>query len=505
MTRALRPEDISEDDLKVPARGPYRVLFVYRKRDENSPVLSHIERTSNAELIFKSVSSLPDAVSKVKLGTVDLVVLAHDVPAGQEFDGLALIKRTAPHLPVIILSNTRNRDLVEKAKQQGAQDFIITSPSSPIELVKLRLLCSIERSRTEQSARSMALTEKFIMRSMVDEAPLMFVRLDQTFVVRDCNRNFEEAMQESRTQLRGRTIFDILPSFKGTEIEALFAGNQLYHKRISMLDEEFYWNCFGWTFMKRNLDDKENILVIIDVTNEVLLNFFREEFIASVVHDIRNPMLGHEKIISALLNPDANFSLEETRAYLVKMRNSTVQLLNLLSTLVDSYRLEWGTNVLDSGTSINQVIEQQFEELECIAAFEGKRIELELTPQLPLAPIDHTSAYRLVANLVHNALQHSPPNTEIRIKTYVDYTQVVLVITNHGEPMTPSQKAKLFKRFSKITDSGKFRVNSSGLGLYFCKQTVDRCGGRIDLTSDPSGTTFTVKLPIKAAILKPSN
>ncbi len=497
MTRALRPEDISEDDLQVPQSGPYRILFVCGKRDESAPLLSHLERTSGGDLTFRPCATISEALSVLKGTVIDLIVLAQDVAAGQEFSGLRRVRAIYPNLPGIILSNTNNHSLAGSAKDENAQDFIITSPSSPIELIKLRLLCSIQRIRTEQSVRSIALNEKFILRSMVDEAPLMFARLDQSFCLCDCNRNFEEALKQRRAQLRGRSIFDLIPAFSIEEVEALFSGEQLYRKKIIMADRDVYWNCFGWTFSKRNPDEKENIIVAIDVTQEVELNMFREEFMASVIHDVRNPILGQEKVLSALVRSDANFSREEINTYLVKLRNSNLQLLNLLSTLVDSYRLEWGTaSPSASGTDLNEVIQQQVDEFECLAMLSEKRLVVECADDLPAATIDHPSAYRLVANLVHNALQNAPAKTEIVISTDKKDRSVRVQVTNHGPPLKAGEKNKVFQRFSKMTDSGRFRANSSGLGLYFCKQTVDRCGGTIDFVSDADGTTFTVTLPI---------
>lgn len=174
-----------------------------------------------------------------------------------------------------------------------------------------------------------------------------------------------------------------------------------------------------------------------------------------------------------------------------------MQLLNLLSTLVELYRLD-SDDVEREGACacFNEVVENQLNELQCIATASGNNIALELEKELPLAEIDPTSAYRLVSNLIHNALQNASPDSEIRVKTYTDRTDVFFEVNNFGPAIDAADLDKLFQRFSR-SPTGSLRTSSSGLGLYLCKQTVERYGGTIFCISDAtSGTTFVTRLRV---------
>lgn len=506
MSRILRPEDISEDDLVVPERALYRVLLV-RGRDENAIVLNHLETTACREFDFSVADSVEDALAVLADQTFDLLVLGVNAPAGQEFDAFDCIKKVSSDLPVVILSNTKDREIAIAAVKRGAHDFLMTNSSYPIELVKLRLLYSIERSRTERAARSLAKTEKFALRSVVENSPLMFLRLDRNYVIRDCNRNFADVLQRPRSQIRRRSIFDFLPDFSEREIDTLSVGGQLPRKNFTLKDHEtgdqreVYWNCFGWPFYKTNRDEREHIIVSIDVTREVQLDQFREEFLAAVAHDIKNPVVGQERILSALLKTYPNLPPDVT-ASLTTMRNSGLQLLNLLSTLVEIYRFDSGEfPALSGGASLNEAIESQFEELQCIAIASDRNVTLQLEENLPPASVDPTAAYRLVANLVHNALQHAAKKTDIIVRTHSDSDFVTIEVNNQGPPIKPATMAKLFQRFTRASN-GAVRANSSGLGLYLCKQTVEKCGGSIMCVSeDGTGTTFVATLPRALSLL----
>ena len=500
MSRILRPEDISEDDLVVPERALYRVLLV-RKRDESSIVLNHLETTASREFDFSTADSVDGTLAALADKTFDLVVLGLDAPSGEEFDAFDTLKKAFPELPIVILSNTKNRDIAIAAVKRGAHDFLMTNSSYPIELIKLRLLYSIERSRTERAARSLAKTEKFALRSVVENSPLMFLRLDRKFVIRDCNRNFADVLQQPRSAIRRRSIFDFLPEFSEREIDLLSAGGQLPRKQFSLTDSEtgerseVYWNCFGWPFHKTNRDEREHIIVAIDVTREVQLDQFREEFLAAVAHDIKNPVVGQERILSSLLKTHTDLPPEVTSS-LATLRNSGLQLLNLLSTLIEIYRSDSGEYpALTGGASLNDAIELQLEELQCIASASDRKLILNLEKDLPVASVDQTAAYRLVANLVHNALQHAVRKSDIIVKTYSDAEFVTIEVNNQGPPIKPATLAKLFQRFNRASN-GAVRANSSGLGLYLCRQTVERCGGTIMCISEEgAGTTFVATLP----------
>jgi hypothetical protein len=506
MSRILRPEDISEDDLVVPERALYRVLLV-RERDEAAIVLNHLETTSCREFEFSTADSLEEALAALSDKTFDLVVLGLKTPVGKEFDAFDSIKRVSSELPVVMLSNTKDRDVAIAAVKRGAHDFLMTNSSFPIELVKLRLLYSIERSRTERAARSLVKTEKFALRSVVENSPLMFLRIDRNYVIRDCNRNFADILRRPRAQIRRRSIFEFLPEFSEREIDTLTVGGELPRKRFTLHNHEtgeqreVYWNCFGWPFYKTNRDEPEHIIVSIDVTREVQLDQFREEFLAAVAHDIKNPVVGQERILSSLLKTHPNLPPDVT-ASLTTMRNSGLQLLNLLSTLVEIYRLDSGEfPALSSGASLNEAIELQYEELQCIATSSDRNVVLKLEENLPPASCDQTSAYRLVANLVHNALQHAVKKSEIIIRTHSDNDFVTIEVNNQGPPIKPSTMAKLFQRFTRASN-GAVRANSSGLGLYLCKQTVEKCGGSIMCVSeDGAGTTFVATLPRALSLL----
>lgn len=493
----LRPEDISEDDLSVPVCGLSRVMLVRATPGVSSVMLDKLERTPCNDFEFSSVLTVADAIKKIDKAACDLVVLTCDAADQQRFNGFDALKKSFPELPVIIFSDSDKSEVALSAIRRGVDDFIITANES-LQSVKLRLQLCIERHRSKFAQSSISRMEKFVLRSVIEKAPLMFLRLDSACIVRDCNKNFAEVLLQPREQLRRRLIFDLLPDVSASEIQHLSQGDQLLRKRIKVLKdgEEAYWNFFGWPFYKTNSEERECIIVAIDVTRETQLNQFREEFLAAVAHDIKNPVAGQEKVLSALLNTSKEMPPEMVSS-ITTIRNSSLELLNFLNTLVETYRSDSGEYpAFGKGFSINAAITKQYDEWMCIAESSKLTVELDLAEPMPLLAMDPTATYRLVSNLIYNALQNAPSDTRILVKTYFDKNNVVLEVNNQGPPISESDICNLFQRFSRSM-TGTVRANSSGLGLYLCKQMVERFGGTIFCISDAnSGTTFVVKLPI---------
>ena len=102
---------------------------------------------------------------------------------------------------------------------------------------------------------------------------------------------------------------------------------------------------------------------------------------------------------------------------------------------------------------------------------------------------------RLLANLLENAIRHTPARGRVRIATERHNGDGRLVVSDTGPGIPPEELPQLFDRFFKRP---KHDGGSTGLGLGLCRWIVEAHGRRIDLTSAPEGhgAVFTVHLPI---------
>jgi signal transduction histidine kinase len=109
-------------------------------------------------------------------------------------------------------------------------------------------------------------------------------------------------------------------------------------------------------------------------------------------------------------------------------------------------------------------------------------------------PIEECSL--LCSNLLLNALQHSPRDTEVKVLLHAEGEMVELRIEDSGDGIEPALLPHVFERFSRGDPSRSRNTGGTGLGLAICKAIVDKAGGTIALQSEVGqGTTAVVRLP----------
>lgn len=122
--------------------------------------------------------------------------------------------------------------------------------------------------------------------------------------------------------------------------------------------------------------------------------------------------------------------------------------------------------------------------------------EITATVEEVVVDGDDDRLRQVVANLVGNALVHTPDGTPVEVSVRRDGAAAVLVVTDHGPGMGPEHTARAFERFYRADPSRSRHRGGTGLGLSIVQATVAAHGGEVDLESTPGrGTTVRVVLP----------
>jgi signal transduction histidine kinase len=112
---------------------------------------------------------------------------------------------------------------------------------------------------------------------------------------------------------------------------------------------------------------------------------------------------------------------------------------------------------------------------------------------------DRTRLRQILANLLHNALRHTPEGGLIVVDARPLGAQIELSVSDTGPGIPPAERERVFERFFQVERDGRAEVGA-GLGLAIVKQLVEAQGGAIRVTSAPGqGTTFHFTLPVAPA------
>jgi len=124
-------------------------------------------------------------------------------------------------------------------------------------------------------------------------------------------------------------------------------------------------------------------------------------------------------------------------------------------------------------------------------------------PENIFVALDSKECTLLCSNLLLNAIQHSPPGSEVKVDLRTEAGSVILSIEDHGEGIEPDVLPHVFEPFFRGDESRARKTGGTGLGLAICKAICDKAGGAIEITSSiGQGTRVVVRLslaPVKPA------
>jgi PAS domain S-box-containing protein len=224
---------------------------------------------------------------------------------------------------------------------------------------------------------------------------------------------------------------------------------------------------------------------------------FREMFIGIVGHDLRNPLAGIRLMAQTQLrrghldDHDRN-AAERVVSSCERMTRMIGQLLDLTrGRLGDGFPLE------PRPTDLREVCRSIAEEFE-------PAIQLEVEGNLN-GVWDPDRLAEALSNIAGNAIEHAAPGTAVVVKAHPEDAEVVVEITNHGEPIPDNVLPFIFEPFRRGPQRKTSTRENLGLGLYIAKQIVGSGGGTLAAYSSDGATTFLMRLPRKppAAALGP--
>ena len=248
-------------------------------------------------------------------------------------------------------------------------------------------------------------------------------------------------------------------------------------------------------------NDYEYILVIRDISMQKKMEKLRDDFIATLTHDLRTPLLASIQTLSYLIDGTLGEINEKQMKFLATMKTTNCDMLGLVNALLEVYRYEEGKlNLYKENFDINEFIEHINSQLESLYITKKINIKLFLS-QTKGKNIyaDKNELRRVLVNLCGNAVKFSKINGEIKITTSImNENDLKITIEDKGEGISKEELPQLFNRFISFNDSGKTNIkniNSTGLGLYLSKKIIEAHNGKIWVESiKGNGSKFFILL-----------
>lgn len=219
----------------------------------------------------------------------------------------------------------------------------------------------------------------------------------------------------------------------------------------------------------------------------VRLGSFKENLTSMIVHDLKNPL-------NAILNTDLE-SGGKRQADAVK--NSGNQMLRMVMNILDVQKFEDAKmDLRREEISVNDLIRDAMAQV----AFLAKQKEVRLVQQQAqdwTLNADKELMARVLVNLLTNAIKYTPINGVVEVKAAANEAGELLVhVKDNGVGIAESELGGIFTKFTQVDAKKSGAIQSTGLGLTFCKMAVEAHGGEIGVESAPGeGSRFWFTLP----------
>lgn len=279
-----------------------------------------------------------------------------------------------------------------------------------------------------------------------------------------------------------------------------FAEDKLNIERLNSKDifiRHTPTNNFIISSIRLSLDDnkKRFVLIIKDVTNEREIETLKEDFVATLTHDLKVPIVAEANILEFLLEGKFGEVNEKQKVALKNMKSSNKELIELVQIVLETYKIkEKGIKLLKENIKLNGFITDIVEDVTPIAAISAG-VKVNFTPKRDIkVTADPIQLERVVKNLINNAIAHSNTKKDIDIQTGEIPGFITISVIDYGQGIPPKDIAHIFNKY--YSAAKKFRKIGTGLGLYLSQQIIRSHGGEITVESKENvRTEFCIKIP----------
>ncbi|HEX7718901.1 MAG TPA: ATP-binding protein, partial [Woeseiaceae bacterium] len=231
-----------------------------------------------------------------------------------------------------------------------------------------------------------------------------------------------------------------------------------------------------------------------------LANKHKDEFLATLAHELRNPLAPMVNAVTLLRSPRA--SGETAISALDIMDRQLSQMTRLVEDLLDVSRISRGKLVVRKETvQLNDVISSAVDTVRPMFDLKGQELRLELPEHPVLISADPVRLSQVLTNLLNNATKYTEAAGRIVLSASVDDDVVRLQVNDSGKGISAQTLPQIFKMFAQDEDASSHSQAGLGVGLALAKSLVELHGGMIYAESKGpgQGSTFTVQLPIETA------
>ena len=472
--------------------------------------LLKVEGYSNVEGFNNPV----EAIEYLKENTPDIIVSDFMMPEMNGLEFLTEAKKLHPEVSMIMLTGYAdkenairaineiglykyiekpwdNDDLIINIKNGVERSYLLSELRKKInelEIAKKELeryshnLEDIVAERTADLKQSNAKLE-----GIVNYCADGIIIVNEDGIIEQVNPAFETLIGHVGSKLLNASVDDYLFSpktFISKELHTLEAS-ELFLRNFCVK------NPFSNTeipieisLARINPDDeyKRFVGVIRNVTEQKKADKLRYDFIATLTHDLRTPLLAAIQTLKFFLDGALGELDEKQKLLLSTMQKSNEDLLGLVNALLEVYKYDAEKLTLTkTDFNIYNLVKQVYDELKPLAETKSISFTIDCDDEDIEISADRSELRRVICNLCGNAINYTQEGGEVTVSLKQQEVDLIFSVKDNGPGIPEEDIPNMFQRFSQGTS--KKRSTGTGLGLYLSRQIIESHGGKIWLES----------------------
>jgi signal transduction histidine kinase len=222
----------------------------------------------------------------------------------------------------------------------------------------------------------------------------------------------------------------------------------------------------------------------------------RDEFLAIVSHDLRNPIGSIKSCADALLEEiDDATSAAQLKKWVEIIKRNAESSLRLINDILDMERIAEGKlEVVLAQNDVRSILGEAVESVTHVAFAKNISLEFKALTTPIYVRCDRDRMSQVLSNLIGNALKFTPNGGRVTLKEELHTTELLISICDTGPGIPLDQQSKIFDRFTQLSNKDR---QGLGIGLYISKMLIEAHGGRLWIDSTPkNGCTFSFTIPL---------
>jgi PAS domain S-box-containing protein len=296
----------------------------------------------------------------------------------------------------------------------------------------------------------------------------------------------------AEAEVVGRRLLDVIPSWERVQDPPPGASGHVVPVEFNGTEQ--------WLSVSTARFEGGTVHAFRDLTQERALEQLKSDFISTISHELRTPLAAIYGASMTLQRADIDSAVVPKDELLQVISSEAERLARTINDVLWASRLESGTLQVKIESCDGPRLAETVVAAARTHLPSNLSLDLDVARPVPRVAADPDKVRQVLANLLDNAVKYSPDGGEIRVAVEPDGRFVRFVVRDSGLGIPKAEQERVFQKFYRLDPNLTRGVGGTGLGLYICRELVQRMGGRVSVkSSENKGSTFVVELPVAAA------